>query len=278
MLLKLTPFQNVAANQTAILDLMALVQGRVLDRVYLQLGGTFTKTQINDLRVKANNKIIYQSSGDRLDKINQYRGLTANASYITVDFTEPRAKDLLDQKLGSIDTGPSSGIKTLTMEVDIGGATSPTLAAWADCSWQSTQVAQTADIIGKMLYFPVNVGATAALFPITIPIGRQQGSLIKRIHFIPPAAGITINGGEIRKNGVPVFQATVATNNFVNTEFQRVAQTGWLHADFINDGNFYGNVLNAAEADTMEYYLDVTVTTAGTVGVAVELLDTLGNN
>lgn len=284
MLLKLTPFTNVVANQTATLDLLALTAGRVIDRVILMLGGTFTKTQINDIRVKANGKIIWQDSGDRTDKRNQYRGLTAAATFLTVDFSEIRAKNQLDQMLGCIDT-TRSGISSLTMEVDIGGATSPTLAAWAECSWQNTQVESQqgsqyggADLIGKVLNFPHQVNATAAKYPITIPYGRQGGSLIKRIHLVPPASGITLNGFEVRKNGVTIFDSTIAVNNFINTEYQRVTQSGWIHCDFINDGNFFSNLLNAAEAQTMEYYADVTVTAAGTVQVVVEMLDLLGNN
>lgn len=278
MLLKLTQFTNVLANQTATIDLLALTKGRVLDRIILALGGTFTKAQMTDIRIKANGKLIWQDSGDRLDKRNQFRGHTANAGFITIDFSEIFAKDLLDQKLGSLDTGTRSGIATLMMEVDIGAATSPTLAAWAECSWQSTQVEQALDLIGKVLNFPHQVNATAAKYPITIPYGRQGGSLIKRIHLVPPASGITLNGFEVRKNGVTIFDATLLVNNFINTEYKRVAQAGWIHADFINDGNFLGNVLNAAEASTMEYYADVTVTVAGTVQVVTEMLDTLANN
>lgn len=278
MLLKLTPFLNVAANQTCTMDLLALTKGRVLDRVVCQLGGTFTKAQMNDIRVKANGKIIWQNSGDRTDKMMQYRGQTASATFLTIDFSEIRAKELLDQKLGSIDTGPNSGLATLTIEVDIGAATSPTLAAWAECSWQSTQVAQAVDLIGKTLNFPHQVNATAAKYPITIPYGKQGGGLIKRIHLFQPASGVVINGFDVRKNGATIFDSTIGVNNYINAEYQRVAQSGVFHCDFIADGNFLGNVLNAAEAETMEFYADVTVTAPGTVQVCVEMLDTLANN
>jgi hypothetical protein len=284
MLLKLTPFTNVVANQTATLDMLALTAGRVIDRIILLLGGTFTKTQLTDIRVKANGKIIWNDNGDRTDKRNQYRGMTAAATKLTVDFSEIRAKDLLEQKLGSLDTS-RAGISSLTMEVDIGAATAPTLAAWSELSWQNTQVEASAnsayagaDLIGKVLNFPHQCNSTAAKYPITIPYGRQGGSLIKRIHLVPPAAGITINGFEVRKNGVTIFDSTKDINDFINTEYQRVPQAGWMHFDPINDGNFFSNLLNAAEAQTMEYYADVTVSTPGTIQVVVEMLDTLANN
>lgn len=286
MLIKLTPFTNVLAGQTATIDLLALTAGRVIDRVILALGGTtFTKSMLTDIRIKANAKIIWQDNGARTDGRNQYRGLVAHANYLTIDLDEIRAKDMLDQKLGSIDT-TRSGIRSLTMEVDIAGsAVAPTLAAWCECSWQSTQVEATqgsqyagADLIGKVLNFPHQVNASAAKYPITIPYGRQGGSLIKRIHLVPPASGITLNGFEVRKNGVTIFDGSIAVNNFINTEYQRLTQAGWIHCDFINDGNLYGNILNAAEAQTMEYYADVTVTAPGTVQVIVEMLDLMANN
>lgn len=284
MLLKLVAFNNVAANQTATLDMLSLTAGKVIDRVMLLLGGTFTKAQINDIRIKANGKIIWNDNGDRTDKRMQYRGLAAAANKLTIDFTEPRAKNQLEQLLGALDT-TRSGIKTLMMEADIGAATNPTLAAWAELSWQTTQIEATennpyggADLIGKVLNFPHQVAATNGKYPITIPYGAQGGSLIKRIHLVPPASGIVINGFEIRKNGVTVFDSTKDMNDFVNTEFQRVPQTGWFHYDAIKDGNFFTNLLNAADAKTMEFYADVTVTTPGTVQVVVEMLDPLANN
>lgn len=278
MQLKLVPFQNVAASQTATLDLKPIIIGKVLDRVVLVLGGTsFLKTHISDIRIKANGKIIWQDTGDRTDKRNQYRGLTASAAFLTIDLSEIRAKDMLDQKLGSMDLSKAAGIDSLTMEVDIGAATAPTLAAYAECSWQNTQVAQAADLIGKVLTFPTPVTASATKFPLSIPYGEQGGSLIKRIHLVP-GANVTINGFEVRKNGVTIHDSTLALNNFLLGEYQRVPQTGWYHFDPIADGNFLGNILNAAEAESMEYYADITVTAASTITTVVEMLDLLRNN
>jgi hypothetical protein len=284
MLLKLVAFNNVVANQPATLDLLSLTAGKVIDRIVLLLGGTFTKAQLTDIRIKANGKIIWNDNGDRTDKRMQYRGIAATANKLTIDFSEIRAKDQLEQQLGSLDTLRLGG-GTLTMEVDIGAATNPTLAAWAECSWQTTQVENAqagaysgADLIGKVLNFPHQVAATAAKYPITIPYGKQGGSLIKRIHLVPPASGITINGFEVRKNGVTIFDSTKDINDFINTEYQRVTQTGWFHFDTIKDGCFFTNLLNAADAKTMEFYADVTVSTPGTMQVVVEMLDPLANN
>lgn len=277
MQLKNVPFVNVGANQTATLDLLQLIQGKVLDRVVLVLGGTFTKSQITGLRIKANGKIIFDDTGDRIDKRHQYRGHTANANYLTVDLSEVKAKDLLDEKLGSMDLSKDSGITSLTMEVDIGGATNPTLVAYSECSWQNTQVQAAADLIGKVLNYPHQCNATANKYPVTIPFGKQGGSLIKRIHLFP-GAGITINGFEVRKNGVTIFDQSIGVNNYVLTEKGRVPQSGVFHCDFVSNGNFLGEILDAANANSMEYYVDVTVSSPGLINVVTEMLDTLANN
>ena len=44
----------------------------------------------------------------------------------------------------------------------------------------------------------------------------------------------------------------------------------------VNDMN--ANILNAAEATSMEYYADITVSVAGNLMAVVEMLDPLTNN
>ena len=234
MRIKLAPFLNVMANGTATLDILALTKGRFIDRLNLVLGGTFTKLMITDMRLKANAKVIWQDSGDRTDKRMQFRGYPANPNYLTIDFSEIRAKNLIDQKLGSLDT---ANLSTLSLEVDIAGATTPTLVAFAECSYQGTQIAEAVDLVGKVLNYPHQVSATSQQYPIYIPLGEMGGSLIRRIHIVPPASGITLNGVEIRKGGVPIFQNTLAVNNMINAEYGKTAQSGWLHVDFVDDQN-----------------------------------------
>lgn len=274
-IIKCLPFSNVAANSKATVDFRNLL-GRVVDRIVLVLGGTFTKAQITNARVLANGKIIYDDSGDRTDKRMTYRGITANASYLTIDFSEIRAKTIVGQKLGALDT-IASGITSLTGEFDIGAATSPTLSAFAMCSTRDTQLTETAPIIGKVLSFVHPVSATTTKFPLNIPYGKQAGSLIKRLHLFVTSGTITINGIEIRKNGVTIHESTDGPMDFIQTEFQRTPQASVYHADFVLDGNM-SDTLNAASAATMEYYADVTVTVAGTITVVAEMLDPLTNN
>jgi hypothetical protein len=274
-IIKCLPFQNVAANSLATVDFKNLI-GRVVDRIILQLGGTFTKAQINTAQIKANGKLIYDDSGSRADARQTYRGITANASYLTLDFSEPRSKTIVGQKLGSIDT-LASGITSLTGEFAIGAATSPTLVAYAMCSTRDTQLKDTAPLIGKTMTFIHPCTATTTKFPLNIPYGRQAGSLVKRLHVFVASGTITINGIEVRKNGVTIHETLDGPNDFMQTEYGRTPQANCYTVDFIVDGNL-SDTLNAANAQTMEYYADVTVTTGGTLAVVAELLDPLGNN
>lgn len=272
MFRKCLPFSNVVATGMATLDLRSLL-GNTIDRITLKLGGTtFTKAMITGVRIKANGKTVFDDTGSRIDSRMQYRGIAASASYLTIDLSEIRSKTIKGQKLGSIDT--TLGISSLNMEVDIAGATAPTLDAWADLSAPQVDDAGQSlierGLIGKVLNFTHYFGA-AGKFPMNIPYGKQGGSLIKRLHLF----GATVTDAEVKKNGLTVFEAPAAVNGFIQGEFQRVPQANVFTIDFVPDGNM-SNVLNAANAQSMEYY--ATVSGAGNVVVAAELLDPLGNN
>lgn len=263
---KLLPFTNVVATGMATVDLRNLL-GNTVERLTLKLGGTFTKAMITGLRIKANGKLVFDDTGTRIDARMQYRGIAASASYLTVDFSEIRAKTIIGQMLGALDT--TFGISSLVMEIDIAGATSPTLSGFAELSEAQTNQVERG-LIGKVLSFTHNFGA-AGKFPMNIPYGRQGGSLIKRLHLF----GATVTEVEIRKNGITEFEGTLADIGFNIAEYGRVQQSGVFHVDFVADGNM-SNVMNAANAQTMEYY--ATVSGGGNVVVVAEMLDPLSNN
>lgn len=266
---KLLPFQNVIANGTATLSMQNLL-GSTIDRMTLQLGGTFTKAQITGLRVKANAKTIFDDTGSRIDARMQYRGIAANAAFLTVDFSEIRAKALIAQKAGSLDT--TLGIRQLTMEVDIGGATNPTLAGWADLSEpQALSGSAYAPLIAKVLNVSQSIAA-AGTFPIDLGWGRKTPTVVKRLHFFSSV----ITHAEVRKQGIPIFEVLPdAVNDFIQGEFQRTPQSNCFTVDFMPDGNV-SNALLLNPDIPMEFY--GTFSGSGTVTTVAELLDTLENN
>ncbi len=267
ILKKLLPFTNVVASGLATCDLRNLF-GFAIDRVHLQLGGTaLTKAMLTAVQLKANGKIFFDDTGARIDSRQQYRGETANASFLTLDFSEVFSKTIVGQKLGAIDT--LAGIQSLTAEVTIAGATAPTMVGYAEVSAPSEAAERF--IMAKVLNFNHSFSA-AGRFPLNIPYGKQGGALIKRLHLF----GSTITEVEVKKNGITVFeQVPVAVNSFIQVDYKKVPQANLYTVDFIADNNQSG-VFNAANANNVEYY--VTVSGAGNVTVVVEMLDPLANN
>lgn len=274
MLIECLPFQNVVNTGKATINFANLL-GYSVEYLMLELGGTFTKAMITDIDIKANAKTIHKNTGSRLDDMNEYRGETADAAYLIIPFDESRARtesrgepSIDGQKIGSIDT--TAGILALTGEIDITGATSPTLKAYAEVSNPQSMDARFRALISKVLNFTVSPAA-AGTFPFDVPYGRQTGALVKRIHLF----GATVTAFEVKRNGVTIQKATAAANTYAQKRFGRVPQSNVVTIDFIKDGN-QTSALQAFNASTMEYYM--TVSGSGNVGVVVELYDPLNNN
>lgn len=273
---KLTPFNNVVTGGLATLDVLGNIGGKIVNRVILTLG-VVTKAQLDSIKLKASDgdkggKPIIDTTGARMDARMQYRGITANAGFITLDFTEIRAKTVKGQKLGSVDTRL---LKTLSLEIQLNAAAvNPTLTAHAEfdepTDYDALYEPAERSLLAKVLTQTYNFAA-AGSFPVKLGYGQVGGSLIKRIF----AHGATVTGFEVRKNGFVIHESTSALNSYLQNEYARTPQANVYAVDFIIDGN-QAYALNAAAAQTMEYY--VTVNGAGNVEIELELLDPLGNN
>lgn len=261
LLIKNNPFTNVVANGVATLSLPI---GMTYNRIILALGGTFTKSMITDIKVKLNGKVILQNTGARIDTINTFRGIAANASFLTLDFSEPFAKRIEDQYLGNLNT--AKGVSSLTIEVTIAGATSPTLDSYSELSAPAVLGA-----IAKQIIFTQSIGA-AGKFPMKIIDVANRGALIKSIHFFH--AG-NVSALEVKKNGVVIFDnIPTAVNNYNLTEYKNVPQTNVYHYDTCLDNN-YSNMVVTSDAVSLDFNL--TLTAADTINAVVEVIDVLGN-
>ena len=130
----LDPFQNVNASGVAVCDLNKLL-GTVLEKMTLVLGGTtFTKSMITLIQLKANAKVIWESTGANVDASNLYNGATASATVLKLDWMDRKAVTVNARQAGTIDLSAGSGITNLRLEVTIAGATAPTLVGMADVS------------------------------------------------------------------------------------------------------------------------------------------------
>lgn len=262
LLIKNLPFTNVVASGVATVSLPV---GMSYNKIILALGGTtFTKAMITDIKVKLNGKVIFQNTGSRLDLMNQYRDLAASAAYLTIDFTEPRAKIMAEQYLGNINT--AQGISSLTLEVTIAGATAPTLDSWAELGPPAPL-----GIIAKQILFTTSNGG-AGKFPVKIIDLANRGAIIKRVHF---AHGGNMTLLEVKKNGIVIHDnVPTAANTFWQGEFKKTAQTNLYTFDPCADNN-YANAVKTMDMVSLEF--NPTYSAADTTTAVLESLDTLGN-
>ena len=269
MLIRMLPFNNVQAAGLATCDLSNLL-GFTVERLILALSGTsLTKAMLTGIQIKANGKIIYDSSGANLDARNQYRGITANAGFLTIDFAEIRSKTEIGQNIGCMDT--TAGIANLKLEISIAGATLPALAGFAEVSPPQTDSAQaqTRALIAKVHKATITIGA-GGTFSIPVPhlSPADGGSLFKRIAIF--SANMT--GLVIKKNGIVVQDQTAAVNNFNEGEYRKVPQAALYVVDFIVDDN-QSQVFNTRNAQVMEVL--GTFSAGETITIESEVLEPL---
>lgn len=264
------PFSNVVPTGTATNQ---ITPGRTLENLRLKLGGTtFTKAMIANLKVKANGKVIIEATGTELDKINAYRGEATNAAFLDVQFADYSLLSELDRQVSSFDT--SLGISNITTEVQISGATAPTLLPiLVESAAQKNAVGQAAPfapLMAKLLRYPFSQ-ATGGRLPVNLPFGPQSGSLIKRIHVFH---GGNMTGATLKLDGLVVHESLAAENSFDQTKAGRVPQANVYTLDFVMDGNIV-KALDTKKARSMELLCDFSAADNGTV--LVEYLDPLGN-
>lgn len=258
------PFANVIATGIAT---ASITPGRTIERIVLALGGgAFTKAMITLVQLKANGKVFFEGSGTQIDKMNTFRGITASAAFLPLDFTEIKGRDKLDQMVGAFDT--SKGIQNITIEVTIAGATAPTLAAYLVESGAQNEA--YSELMTKSLRYPYNTSVGGAL-PIQLPFG-PNGAVIKRIHV--DCTTSSVSGLLIKQDGLTIHESVAALNTFLQLEHGRVAQASWYTADFIVDGN-QANAWDTRDARSIEVTPTFAAASAGFI--LVEYYDKLGN-
>lgn len=245
-ILPLNPFTNVVASGVAICDLRS-VFGYAVERIILQLGGgALTKAMLTSIQLKANGKVIFDSTGSATDSRMQFRGITANAAFLTIDFLELKARTKLGLMGGALDT--TIGVKDLRLEVTIAGATTPTLVGYAEVSLPQTgpEYANLRPLIARIHRVTQTIGA-AGTFPLQVPHldPNAGGSLFKRIALL--SANCT--GARVERNGIREWELnTTAANNFNQAEYGRVSQGSLFMLDFMVDGLLEDRLLDTRPA------------------------------
>ena len=271
-IIQLQPFNNVVASGIAYTDLRHLL-GYGVERITLNLGGgAFTKSMVTLWQLKANGKVIAESTGSRTDSRMQWRGITAGANFLTIDFLELKAKTKQGLLAGVLDT--TIGIRDLRLEVTIAGATTPTLAGWAEvCEPLSApEFAGVRPLVARVHYVTQTIGA-AGTFPLIVPHldPNSGGSIFKRIAIF--SANCT--GARLERNGMREWEmVTAAANSFSAGEYARVTQAGLFMLDFIMDGFMENRVLDSRPANaTTTAALFATFSAGETITIEIESLE-----
>lgn len=235
----LDPFQNVVATGTAICDLNKLL-GSVVEKFTLNLGGTaFTKAMITGIRLKANSKIIYETDGSKLDAGNLYNGGYTDAAVLKLDLMDRKARTVNAWQAGALDLSAKSGISALRLEIDIAGASAPTLVGIVDVSPPSEDPAEAGLrwLMSRRHRASHTVGA-AGTFALPVPHidPAGGGSNFRRVYIY--SANITAL--KTVREGVTEHELTAAQNTAAQRDNNKVPQANLLVFDPVQDGQLQG--------------------------------------
>lgn len=275
----LEPWVNVVATGRAVQN-STLVLGNIIERVYLVLGGgAFTKAMITAIRVKLNGKTTFGDiSGTNLDLLQTYLLGNTGASNLTIDFSEPDSKSMQGEIMGAIDTN-AAGVNTFTMEMDISGATTPTLDSWAQLRDASSTTAQNgfnpklAPLIRALI--PTSLTSSAATEQqYQINVGSGGNSLIKRLII----ASTILTNVRVKRNSLDVYEFVAPTlASWIQSDYGRHPQANFYVIDWLADGNQSDTQpTRNADGTLANYQWLLTASGAGTYQVFSDVYSILG--
>lgn len=265
--LRATNLQNVAPGNTATLKLPVGKNAPTLDKVLIGLSGTaVTPAHISRIRGKANGRLFFdETTGTVRNLRDDYRGVFTDAGFVTIDFTEKRARNgAVEQLLASV---PMSQLQDLSFEFDIAAG------APADIALNAQMVVRQPTnnpFIAKMLNTTQNFGNSGEQI-MYLPTGGAGGKL-KRV-WIHEATPGTLTELQIRVGNNIAYETTRAQLEHSQKQNDLTPQTGIVVVDFVEDGNLSG-VLDTGISANVE--LRMQSSAGNTYQVFYEFIDPIG--
>lgn len=239
----LNPFNNVVNSGIANCDLNTLL-GTTLECINLNLGGTFTKAMITLIQLKANGKVIFETTGANLDASENFKNYaSADATKLSINFMENYrgVKTVNAFHAGAWDLSQGSGITNLRLEVTITGATSPTLSGTAEVSPAIDIPSERAIryLLKRRHRTTQSIGA-AGTFPLQVPHidPAGGGAVYQRIMVY----SVQANAIQVIREGVTEFQVTKNEQEWIQRKAGRAPQTNLIVFDPLLDGIQAGRV------------------------------------
>lgn len=224
--LKLPPFENVVASQTAVLP--RLPRGNMYAGIVFELGGGNTQANMSAIRFNVNGKTVVNVTGTHLDTINNYDRLKDTATFLTYWFADPTVQDPVLSQLGALDT--SRGVEEFGIETDLGAGVAPTLKAFALVLPPSPKGDRFANVF-KSLLKTVHAPAAAGQFNLPVALGSKAGGFVRRVHFLHA----NVTSLAVKRDGVNLLDdLTAAEIAYMNEQRWRTAAAGQIVYDPIS--------------------------------------------
>jgi hypothetical protein len=261
-----TNLQNCNPGNKAVLTLPVGKNAPTLDKIQLGLGGGLTLAHIESVRGKANGRLFFEelNGAVAIQRRDAFRGIFNAAGFLTLDFTEPKARNgAVEQLLASI---PMSLLQSLQFEFKIaaGAPAGVSLAA----QMQLRQPTNNPYILKRLN--TTQAFGNAGQHIMYLPTGGAGGKM-KRI-WIEEAIPGSITHAEIRVGNTMVYETDRGQLEQSQKENNLAPQAGMMVLDFVEDGNLSG-VLDTGNAANVELRL---TGAADTYEVFYDFIDPIG--
>ena len=264
--LRVANLQNVAPGNTAILKMSTGKNAPTLDKVILELSGGMLPAHILSIKGKANGRLFYdENTGTVMNVRESYRGIFNAATFLVIDFTEPKARNgAVEQLMSSV---PLSQLQDLSFEISI-AAGAPGIGR-IDAQMIVRQPTENPYIVKKLQTTAAFAASGEQI--VYLPTGGAGGKL-KRVWIHELTAG-TVTAMEVRIGNSVAYETNRTKLEHEQKRNGLTPQTGVVVLDFIEDGNLSG-VLDTGMAAQTELRLQSSA--ANTYTVYYEFIDPIG--
>lgn len=280
--IQLRNFTNVAASKTALLDCPCGDRYHTIIIQHGFTGGTNTVagacSNIAEIRVKVNGRVQRVYSGTQLRDLNLLNGTafdgtgvpnTAPGVGLSIFFAEPWRRDEADQDALA---WPTNGWRSFQIEVDLGAASTPLLAAWA-----VTDTFQTDKEVQIVKHLRYSIAAAGTSFDWNIPDRRDW---LQQISFYPDS-GASQAATQVtwRVNGDIKRELTSSANTALLTNFEMTpaasGRTASIYDLVVDHDDLIGSAYPLANTRDVTFQIAAGSAMSGTIVAMVQRLGPL---
>jgi len=213
------------------------------------------RANILRLRIRINGIARWDVSGDRYISMLKYYGYTIDAGVLPIVFSRKYARTMPGEENTVFGT---ANIETLTVEVDLGAAATPTLTLDSDYTPESRDLGPIVQLLENTY-----TAATAGTFEVS-SLPKSNGSLVGMHLF-----SSQVTAFEMLVDNVQHYNADLATIRSAYKETGRVPQAGVQHIEPTYLDRFDDAL---SFAGVQDYRIKLTMAAAGSVPILTETM------